>query len=71
MPNEAYIEAHELMLAFRAVQFNGAGLSELQTLAHYDVLIEATEDDAEDRIREIILDDCAHEAADFARKVAA
>lgn len=66
MPNEAYIEAHELMLAFRAVQLSGAGLSELQTLSRYDV--DATEDDAEDRIREIILDDCAHEYAYHKRK---
>lgn len=69
MPNEAFIEAHELMQAFRAVQLSGAGLSELQTLSHYDV--DATEDDAEDRIREIILDYCADEQATYRRKVAA
>jgi hypothetical protein len=68
MPNEAYIEAHELMLAFRAVQLSGAGLSELQTLAHYDV--DATEDDAEERVIEIIQDYCAHEKADFDRRAA-
>ena len=69
MPNEAYIEAHELMLAFRAVQLSGAGIAELKTLSHYDV--DATEDDAEERVVEIILEYCADEQADFLRKEAA
>ena len=69
MPNEAYIEAHELMQAFRAVQLSGAGIAELKTLSHYDV--DATEDDAEERVVEIILEYCADEQADFLRKEAA
>lgn len=66
MPNEAYIEAHELMLAFRAVQLSGAGIAELQTLSHYDV--DATEDDAEERVVEIVKDECDHEYAYHKRK---
>lgn len=69
MPNQAYIETHELWQAYNAVCLSGAGIAELKTLAHYDV--DATEDDAEERVLEIIQDECAHERADFARKVAA
>lgn len=69
MPNEAFIEAHELMMAYRAVQLSGAGIAELKTLSHYDV--DATEDDAEKRVVEIILDYCADEQADFLRREAA
>ena len=68
MPTQAYIERHELYTAWQAVCLSGAGIAELKTLAHYDV--DATEDDAEERIIEIIEDECAHEWADNARKVA-
>ena len=69
MPTQAYIESHELYAAWQAVCLSGAGLAELKTLAHYDV--DATEDDVEERIIEIIEDECAHEWADNARKAAA
>ncbi len=69
MPNEAFIHNHELWKAYQAVCLSGAGISELLTLNEYDV--DATEDGAEDRVIEIILDQCAHEQADFRRKVAA
>ena len=68
MPTQSYIERHELYTAWQAVCLSGAGIAELKTLAHYDV--DATEDDAEERIIEIIEDECAHEWADKARKVA-
>lgn len=69
MATQAYIESHELYTAYQAVCLSGAGIAELKTLAHYDV--DATEDDAEERIIEIIQDECAHEHADNLRKVAA
>ena len=69
MPTQSYIEAHELYAAYQAVCLSGAGLSELKTLSHYDV--DATEDDAEERIIEIIEDECACDRADFLRKAAA
>ena len=69
MSNEAYIQTHELMAAYTAVCLSGAGKAELETLAHYDV--DPLEDDAEDRIVEIIEDECLHAEADFRRKVAA
>ena len=69
MPHQSYIESHELYAAYQAVCLSGAGIAELKTLAHYDV--DATEDDAEERIIEIIEDECAHEWADNARKAAA
>lgn len=68
MPNQAYIETHELWLSYQAVCLSGAGLSELATLNEYGV--DPLEDD-EDRVIEIIEDECAHEQADFQRKVAA
>ncbi|MCH2075190.1 MAG: hypothetical protein MK130_10155 [Puniceicoccaceae bacterium] len=69
MPTQSYIEAHELYAAYQAVCLSGAGIAELKTLSFYDV--DPTEDDAEERIIEIIEDECAHEQADFQRKVAA
>ena len=69
MPNQSYIEAHELWKAFEAVCLSGAGKAELETLAYYDV--DALADDAEKRVIEIIEDECAHEWADNARKAAA
>ncbi len=69
MPYSSYILTHELWQAWEALGLGHAGIPELKTLAHYDV--DATEDDAEERIIEIIEDECAHERADFARKVAA
>ena len=66
MPTQSYIEAHELYAAYQAVCLSGAGLAELKTLAYYDV--DATEDDAEERIIEIIEDECAHECAYHKRK---
>ena len=69
MPKQAYIESHELYAAYQAVCLSGAGIAELKTLSFYDV--DPTEDDAEERIIEIIEDECAHEQADFQRKVAA
>ena len=69
MATQAYIESHELYTAWQAVCLSGAGLAELKTLAHYDV--DATEDDAEERIIEIIEDECAHEWADNRRKLEA
>ena len=67
MPTQSYIEAHELYAAYQAVCLSGAGLAELKTLAYYDV--DATEDDAEERIIEIIQDECASEAASNAYKI--
>ena len=67
MPTQSYIEAHELYAAYQAVCLSGAGLAELKTLAHYDV--DATEDDAEERIIESIADECASEAASNAYKI--
>ena len=67
MTTQSYIEAHELYAAYQAVCLSGAGLAELKTLAHYDV--DATEDDAEERIIEIIQDECASEAASNAYKI--
>ena len=67
MPTQSYIKAHELYAAYQAVCLSGAGLAELKTLAHYDV--DATEDDAEERIIEIIQDECASEAASNAYKI--
>ena len=67
MQTQSYIEAHELYAAYQAVCLSGAGLAELKTLAHYDV--DATEDDAEERIIEIIEDECASEAASNAYKI--
>ena len=69
MPTQAYIESHELYTAWQAVCLSGAGLAELKTLNFYDV--DPTEQDAEERIIEIIHDECAHEWADNARKAAA
>jgi hypothetical protein len=69
MPTQAYIQNHELWQAYQAVCLSGAGKAELATLAEYDV--DALEDDAEGRVIEIINDECAHEKADFQRKVAA
>ena len=67
MPTQSYIEAHELYAAYQAVCLSGAGLAEHKTLAYYDV--DATEDDAEERIIEIIQDECASEAASNAYKI--
>lgn len=69
MPYSSYILTHELWKAWEALGLGHAGIPELKTLAHYDV--DATEDDAEERIIEIIEDECAHEQADNLRKVAA
>ena len=69
MPTQAYIERHELYAAYQAVCLSRAGIAELKTLAYYDV--DATEDDAEERILEIIEDECAHEWADKRRKLEA
>ena len=69
MTNQAYIETHELWQAFNAVCLSGAGLEDLAMLAKYDV--DPLEDDAEERVIEIINDYCAHERADNLRKVAA
>lgn len=69
MSNQAYIKTHELWKAYQAVCLSGAGVSELLTLNEYDV--DATEDDAEERVIEIINDECAHEKADSQRRVAA
>ena len=68
MPNQAYIETHELWLSYQAVCLSGAGKAELATLNEYGV--DPLEDD-EDRVIEIIRDECAHEQADNLRKVAA
>ena len=68
MPNQAYIETHELWQAYNAVCLSGAGKAELATLAEYDV---DPLEDSEDRVLEIINDECAHEKADYDRKVAA
>lgn len=69
MPSQSYIQNHELMAAYNAVCLSGAGKAELATLAEYDV--DPLEADAEDRIIEIIEDECLHEQADNLRKVAA
>ena len=69
MPNQAYIETHDLWKAWQAVCLSGAGVSELQVLADFD--IDPLADDAEEWVVEAIEDQCAHERADFARKVAA
>ena len=67
MPNQSYIEAHELMAAYNAVLLSGAGLSDLATLAEYD--IDPLEDDAEARIIEIIEDQATSEFASNAYKL--
>ena len=67
MPTQSYIEAHELYAAYQAVCLSGAGIAELKTLSFYDV--DPTEDDAEERIIEIIEDECASEAASNAYKI--
>jgi hypothetical protein len=69
MPNEAYIQTHDLWQAWQAVCLSGAGIADLKTLAAYDV--DPTEDDAEERVIEIIQDYCACERADNFRKEAA
>lgn len=69
MPTESYILDHDLWQAFEAICLSQGSIDDLKTLAHYDV--DATEDDAEDRVIEIINDECAHEQADSRRKVAA
>ena len=69
MATQAYIERHELYTAWQAVCLSRAGIAELKTLAYYDV--DATEDDAEERILEIIDDGGAHEWADNRRKLEA
>ncbi|MEL6859279.1 MAG: hypothetical protein AAFO74_12905 [Pseudomonadota bacterium] len=67
MPNQSYIEAHELMAAYNAVLLSGAGKAELETLAEYDV--DPLEDDAEERIIEIIEDQATSEAVSNAYKM--
>lgn len=66
-PNTAYIETHELFLAYQAVCLDGAGKGELTTLAHYDV--DPLDPNAEDLIVEIISDQVACEFADNSYKV--
>ena len=68
MPNQAYIETHELWQAWQAICLEAAGFGDLKELAKYGV--DPLEDD-EDRVIEIIQDECAHEQADNLRKVAA
>lgn len=67
MPYSSYIHTHELWGAWEALGLGHAGIAELKTFAHYDV--DATEDDAEERIIEIIEDECASEAASNAYKI--
>lgn len=69
MPTQAYILNHDLWKAYQAVCLSGAGIAELLTLNEYD--IDATEDDAEERVVEIIRDECECAQADYRRKVAA
>ena len=66
MPTQSYIQTHELWLSYQAVCLSGAGLSELATLNEYGV--DPLEDD-EDRVIEIIEDECASEAASNAYKI--
>jgi hypothetical protein len=68
MPTESYIHDHELWKAWEAVGLSDAGIHELKVLHDYDV---DPLEDSEDRVLEIINDECAHERADFDRKVAA
>ena len=68
MPSQSYIDAHELTQAYKAVCLNKAGFGSLQTLAHYDV--DPLDDDAEERIIEIIEDQSAEWQADYRRDAA-
>ena len=66
MPNQSYIEAHELYRAYQAVCLSAAGLSELQTLAGYD--IDPLADDLEAWVVQAIESQCVSEFASAAYK---
>jgi len=57
MPTPTYIQAHELYQAWQAVCLSGAGMAELQTLAHFD--IDPLADDAEQMVRDAIEEQAA------------
>jgi len=69
MPTQDYINAHELTAAYQAVCRSRAGLKEWAILAEYDV--DPLDDDAEERIFEIIEDQAASEWASAERRAAA
>jgi len=66
MPNQSYIEAHELYRAYEALLLNAAGLSELQTLASYD--IDPLADDLETWVVQAIESQCVSEFASTQHK---
>jgi hypothetical protein len=66
MPTESYIHNHELWKAWEAVGLSDAGIHELKVLHDYDV---DPLEDSEDRVLEIINDECASEFASNAYKI--
>lgn len=67
MPNQAYIETHELWQAFCAVSLGDAGFAELQTFHDYDV--DPLASDVETLVIDAINDQSASEFASFSHKI--
>lgn len=67
MPNQSYIETHELWSAFQAVSLCGAGFAELQTLHDYDV--DPLADDFETQVRDAINDQVLSEQISASHKM--
>ena len=66
MPNQSYIEAHELYRAYIAVSLSGAGLAELQTFHDFDV--DPLSDDLEADVIAEIINQCTSDFAGNAYK---